>query len=63
MRYMVPMYIEFEISWVPIASFVKFVGAMAPTAPILTHPLILIIEQIFLHPWPVQSYHHTTAVI
>ena len=38
-----PLYGDFKISWVPSwvpnASFSKFVGAMAPLAPMLTHPL------------------------
>ena len=40
----VPLYGDFKISWVPSwvpnASFSKFVGAMAPLAPMLTHPLL-----------------------
>ena len=40
----VPLYVDFRNSrvpsWVPNTSFSKFVGAMAPLAPMLTHPLL-----------------------
>ena len=34
------IYKKWKISWVPNAALWKFVGAMAPVAPMLTHPLL-----------------------
>ena len=36
---MVPVCIDFKISWVPNAALWIFMGAIAPMAPTLTHPL------------------------
>ena len=36
---MVPVCIDFKISWVPNAALRIFMGAIAPMAPTLTHPL------------------------